>query len=192
MSGGSEKTRYFYSVGALEDIGYSINSSFKRYSTRLNLDFTPSSKLSANSSVGYSYSTSNANGQSSDSGSVFWTTANMPRIYPLFERDADGNTMTDIYGNNKYDYGDNWSRGFAGLTNSIADANYNTNMDLIHNLNLNQGLTYNITDDIDFESNFSLNYSMIIQISVLILFMVLQRVKVVIFQKVNIKQLLGI
>ena len=84
----------------------------------------------------------------------------MPRIYPLFERDADGNTMTDIYGNNKYDYGDNWSRGFAGLTNSIADANYNTNMDLIHNLNLNQGLTYNITDDIDFESNFSLNYSM--------------------------------
>ena len=160
LSGGSEKTRYFYSVGALEDIGYSINSSFKRYSTRLNLDFTPSSKLSAKSSVGYSYSTSNANGQSSDSGSVFWTTANMPRIYPLFERDADGNTMTDIYGNNKYDYGDNWSRGFAGLTNSIADANYNTNMDLIHNLNLNQGLTYNITDDIDFESNFSLNYSM--------------------------------
>ena len=160
ISGGSDKTRYFYSVGAIEDIGYSVNSSFKRYSTRLNLDFTPSSKLTAKTSIGYSYSTSNFNGQSSDSGSVFWTTANMPRIYPLFERDADGNTLTDIYGNKKYDYGDNWSRGFAGLTNSIGDANYNTDMDLIHNLNLNQGLTYNIIEGLDYESNFSLVYSM--------------------------------
>ena len=37
----------------------------------------------------------------------------MPRIYPLFERDADGNKINDVYGGFKYDYGE--GRGFAGL-----------------------------------------------------------------------------
>ena len=47
ISGGSKTTQYYYSVGALEDVGYGINSDFRRYSTRLNLDFTPYEWLTA-------------------------------------------------------------------------------------------------------------------------------------------------
>ena len=60
---------------------------------------------------------------------VFLTTA-MLRIYPLFER-VRGNKIKDVYGGFKYDYGE--GRGFAGLTNSIGDAYYNTDKDLVHN-----------------------------------------------------------
>ena len=31
ISGGSKTTQYYYSVGALEDVGYGINSDFRRY-----------------------------------------------------------------------------------------------------------------------------------------------------------------
>ena len=155
ISGGSKKSRYYYSVGALEDVGYSIKSNFKRYTTRLNIDTNPNSWLEVRTNLGYSYGVSNQGGQSSDSGSVFWTTANMPSIYPLFERDENGEKMRDVYGGFKYDYGIN--RGFAGLTNSIADANYNTNKSLVHNFNLNQTFDVKITDELNLESNFSYN-----------------------------------
>lgn len=46
------------------------------------------------------------NGQSSDSRSVFWFVDNIPSIYPLFERDANGNILKDSdYNQNQYDYG---------------------------------------------------------------------------------------
>lgn len=158
ISGGSKTSQYYYSVGALEDVGYGINSDFRRYSTRLNLDFKPYEWLTAMTNFGYSYAASNFNGQSSDSGSIFWTTANMPPIYPLFERDADGNKIKDVYGGYKYDYGE--GRGFAGLTNSIGDAYYNTDKDLIHNLNINQQIGINIIDGLKFESLFAMSYLM--------------------------------
>ena len=123
ISGGGKNMTYFYSVGALEDVGYSVNSNFKRFNTRLNLDFKPFDWLTWRADMSYTHTASNANGQSSDSGSVFWTTANMPRIYPLFQRDANGEKIKDVYGGYQYDYGEVYSRGFAGLTNSIADAN---------------------------------------------------------------------
>ena len=155
ISGGTDKSSYFYSIGGLEDVGYGINSNFKRYNTRLNLDFKPLEWLSFRSDIAYTYTESNANGQSSDSGSIFWTTANMPRLYPLFERDANGDKMMDVYGGFKYDYGENPSRGFAGLTNSIADAHYNTNASHSHRVGINQGMNAKLSDFLTFESTFA-------------------------------------
>ena len=155
ISGGTEKSTYFYSIGGLEDVGYGINSDFKRYNTRLNLDFKPLDWLSFRSDIAYTFTETNANGQSSDSGSIFWTTANMPRLYPLFERDANGDKLKDIYGGFKYDYGENPARGFAGLTNSIADAHYNTNGSHSHRIGINQSMNIKFSDLLTFESTFA-------------------------------------
>ena len=155
ISGGTDKSSYFYSIGGLEDVGYGINSNFKRYNTRLNLDFKPLEWLSFRSDIAYTFTESNANGQSSDSGSIFWTTANMPRLYPLFERDANGDKMMDIYGGFKYDYGENPARGFAGLTNSIADAHYNTDASHSHRIGINQSMNAKLSDILTFESTFA-------------------------------------
>ena len=71
MSGGSDTTTYYTSLGYIEDVGYSINSDFKRYSARLNLSSRPKDWLQTNARLGYSYQVTNNGGQSSDSGSVF-------------------------------------------------------------------------------------------------------------------------
>ena len=75
----------------------------------------------------------------------------MPSIYPLFERDSNGEKMNDVYGGYKNDYGIN--RGVAGLTKSNTDANYNTNSSLVHILNLNQRPKLSLADDLVYESN---------------------------------------
>ena len=97
MSGGSDTTTYYTSIGYIEDVGYSINSDFKRYSARLNVSSRPKEWLQTNARLGYSYQVTNNGGQSSDSGSVFWVTTNVPFIYPLFMRDSDGNLVEDPY-----------------------------------------------------------------------------------------------
>jgi hypothetical protein len=69
----------------LKDQGYSINSDFERLSTRVSINHEVKSWLKGGVNFGYSYSKSNNNGQSEDSGSVFGFADNMPSIYPLFE-----------------------------------------------------------------------------------------------------------
>jgi hypothetical protein len=71
MGGGEGKTNYFTSFGYLKDQGYSINSDFERLSTRVSINHEVKSWLKGGVNFGYSYSKSNNNGQSEDSGSVF-------------------------------------------------------------------------------------------------------------------------
>jgi len=121
--GGDEKTKFFTSFGFLNDIGYIINSDFTRYNATINLQSNIRSWLTTSARLTYSGTETNNNGQSEDSGSIFWFVDNLPPIYPLYLRDGDGNKIDDpIYGGYQYDYG--VGRGFGALTNSIADAHY--------------------------------------------------------------------
>jgi len=157
MSGGNENTTYFSSFGYLDDVGYVVNSDYKRYSTRLNVTHKPAKWLEANANIDYSYAEQTANGQSSDSGSVFWYTDNIPSIYPLFLRDASGAIVEDpFYGGNQYDYGLN--RGFGGLTNAVADANYDLSQNMRHSINGNFSFKVSFTDELSFTAKYTANY----------------------------------
>ena len=164
FSGGNEKTRYFSSIGYLDDQGYVINTDFKRYTTRLNLNHEIRDWLKGGASMGYTVSRTNNPGQSSDSNSVFWFVDNIPSIYPLFLRDANGDKVADpFFGGNQYDYGTDAnglaSRGFGGLTNSIADATYNKSRTDEHNLIGQFSLDAKLNKYFSLESRFGLNYS---------------------------------
>lgn len=158
FTGGDDKTKYFSSFGYLDDKGYIINSSYKRYSARLNLEHKPKEWLTAAANIGYSYGTQKTNGQSEDSGSVFWFADNIPSIYPLFLRDDNGNTIADTKfpGNNIYDYG--IGRGFGALTNSIADATYDLNRSNRHSLNGNFSFTVDLTDNLSFQTRYGAQF----------------------------------
>ena len=157
MSGGSDKTTYFTSFGYLNDVGYIIDSDFERYTGRLNLTHEVKDWLSGSMNMGYALSDANNNGQSEDSGSIFWFVDNIPSIYPLFLRDEDGNRIPEsIYGGYQYDYGE--GRGFGGLTNSIADATYSGSNTKRHELNASANLTADITDWLSFETTFGAQY----------------------------------
>ncbi len=157
MSGGGENSRYYTSIGYLEDKGAIVNSDFKRISARVNLSHDVKTWLSSTFNMGYARTTTNNNGQSSDSGSIFWFTDNIPSIYPLYSRDADGNKIPEpIYGGNEYDYG--VGRGFGALTNSIADANYDKSQSVRNAIDGKFALNIKFGEHLSFENSFGGQY----------------------------------
>ncbi|PTX15261.1 TonB-linked SusC/RagA family outer membrane protein [Pontibacter mucosus] len=157
FGGSSDKTHYYSSFGYLKDVGYLINSDYERLTARLNLNQEINSWLTGNFNFNYSRSETNNNGQSEDSGSIFWFVDNIPSIYPLFSRDAEGNFITDpIFGGNQYDYG--VGRGFGALTNAIADATYDTNRSNRNELNGNASLNVNIAEGLTLENRLGAQY----------------------------------
>lgn len=158
MGGGDSKTNYYSSFGYLEDKGYSIKSDFKRLTARLSLNHEVKSWLKTTFNINYANSTTNDNGQESNSNSVFWFVDNIPPIYPLFLRDSAGNKVVDpIFGGYQYDYGST-GRKFGSLTNSIADANYNTSLTKQNELTGNTSITINFTKDLSLQNRLGVQY----------------------------------
>ena len=158
MGGGDSKTNYYSSFGYLKDNGYSINSDFKRFTARLNLNHQVKSWLKTDVNINYSNGTTNNNGQESNSNSVFWFVDNIPPIYPLFKRDSTGSKIADpIFGGYQYDYG-NTGRKFGSLTNAIADAHYNTLLTKINELSGNTSITINFTKDLSLQNRLGVQY----------------------------------
>lgn len=157
ISGGDERTSYYSSLGYLNDVGYIIDSDFERYSGRLNVNHKVKDWLRGSVNMGYTLSETNNNGQSEDSGSIFWFVDNLPPIYPLFLRGEDGSRIPEpVYGGYVYDYGA--GRGFGGNTNSIADAHYSGSHSNRHEINTSANLTADITDWLSFETTFGTQY----------------------------------
>ena len=157
LSGGSEKTRYFTSIGLLDDQGFIVNSDFKRMSARLNVTHEVKPWLNGTVNMNYARSETNNNGQSTDSGSIFWFSDNIPPIFPLFLRDENGNFIEDpIFGGNQYDYGE--GRGFGALTNAIADAHYDKSRANRNELNGNFGLNIKFSDKLTLENTLGAQY----------------------------------
>jgi TonB-linked SusC/RagA family outer membrane protein len=157
MGGSSDKTSYYTSLGYLNDKGYSIKSDYERLTGRLNLTHQVKPWLAGVMNVGFINSKQNNGGQTEDSGSIFWFVDNMPALYPVFLRDANGNKIPDpIFGGDQYDYG--IGRGFGALTNSIADTKYNTRRNDRNELNGNVSLNATILPGLTFENTLGLTY----------------------------------
>lgn len=154
FGGSSDKTNYFTSFGYLGDKGYSINSDFERLTGRVSVDHKVNKIINVGMNMNYAKTERNTGGQSEDSGSIFWFVDNIPSIYPLFERDADGNTLPDpIFGGSIYDYGINSARKFGSLTNAIADATYDIKRHNRNELNGRAYVNFNIIEGLTFENS---------------------------------------
>ncbi|MCD5967950.1 TonB-dependent receptor [Riemerella anatipestifer] len=158
MSGGNGNTSHYASIGHLKDEGYSINSSFERFSGRLNLSHRAKPWLKGSFNIGYTFAKIKNIGQGQDSSNIFLFVNNTPPIYPLFLRDEDGNFVPDpYYGGNQFDYGEG-GRGFSPLANAIADAIYGAQRSERHEMNANFLLQANITKDLSFETRLGGQY----------------------------------
>src|SRR5690606_24453429 len=115
--------------------------------------------LTVGMNTNYSKVERNTGGQSEDSGSIFWFVDNIPSIYPLFERDENGNKIDDnIFGGYVYDYGTNSGRKFGSLTNAIADATYDIKRHKRNELNGRAYVNFNIIDGLTFENSLGIQY----------------------------------
>lgn len=158
MGGGDARTNYYTSFGYLKDQGYAIKSDFQRLSARINLNHEVKPWLSTAMNINYANATTNNNGQASNSNSVFWFADNIPSIYPLFLRDAQGNKVADpIFGGFQYDYGAT-GRKFGSLTNAIADANYNTIRNIRNEVTGNTSINVKFTENLTLENRLGVQY----------------------------------
>ncbi len=163
MGGGNEDTKYFFSLGYLNDDGYAINTGYDRYTTRLNLDSNVKEWLKVGANIGYAYSESLNNGQTVGSENVFEFADKTAPIFPVFLRDNNYELIEDpIFGGYIYDFGNisgfrarNQSDGL----NPIATALYDYVGFKRHEVNGNFSMDIKFTDHLTLEARFGSQYS---------------------------------
>lgn len=129
ISGGTDRSRYYFSGGYLDDQGLAIESRFKRYTGRLKVDNKINSWLSAGVNTNVAYSTQNypSQGGSAYNNVIGWIRG-ASSIYPVYLRDtATGNYILDANGNKQFDYGNNGqlSRPYAKGSNPAGTTTMN-------------------------------------------------------------------
>ena len=115
ISGGNEKLNYYTSFGYLKDEGYYTASDFQRFNTRANINYEAKKWLKGGLNIQYSYATmSNPVQDDNAANNGFLFVNQIPPIYPVYVRDANGNIAIDPNNGGKmYDYGDNGNENIA-------------------------------------------------------------------------------
>lgn len=161
VSNVSENSSVYTSIGFIDDKGYAANTDYQRLNGRLAATHKIGDFINVNTSLNYTQSESNQNGQSSSSSSQFWWIDNLPPIYPLYRRDVDGNKIPDpVYGGFLFDYGLEDGRGFGFATNGVADSQININRSRNNSVNFNNDTRIQLAEGLTLENNFAYQYFM--------------------------------
>ncbi|WP_456438635.1 SusC/RagA family TonB-linked outer membrane protein [Psychroserpens sp.] len=129
ISGGSDKTTYFFSLDYLKEDGPVITSDFERISTRLNLETQVNDWLKVGVNTSYSRSTSGNPNQvgTSTTQAIGWI-YNVSSIFPAYARDGAGNLVNDASGNIFYDAGNGNGRPLGQPLNATRNINGGENI----------------------------------------------------------------
>ena len=143
VTGGTQKLNYYVSGSYLNDEGILEGSHFKRFSSRVSVDYQAKPWLKVGTSTSYVYTDSGypagqTSGDDNYTGNAFAVAYQMAPIYPFFARGADGAILRDpATGKPIYDYG--MGQEFNGLGKNMmarpsgAWATANPAGDLVYN-----------------------------------------------------------
>lgn len=112
ISGGTEKSDYFTSIGYTNEQGYIIGSQFKRYTARANVNsqITKWLKVGSNLSANLSYSDGNQNESQGNNINPFRFVRYVGPIYPIHVHNPEtGEYLRDANGDLIYDFGTGYS-----------------------------------------------------------------------------------
>ena len=169
ISGGSDKTRYYISVGYLDDKAYIKKSDFSRLSGRVNLEHKVNNWLNVGVNANYSNTTSNYTATSGTTNSMFYFSQGIAPIYPVYQRNPDGSYLLDAQGNIQLDYGvaNGKSRPYSQGANPFLNILYNINDNETDALNLRgfanvklpvEGLSFNVDAAFDNLSSYATTF----------------------------------
>lgn len=123
LNGGTDRTKYMFSLGYLNEDGILITTAFQRYSGRANIDTKVTDWFSANMNISLAHSIQNYSDYSGTAYSNVWYSAQfVSPLFPVYVKDANGNNLLDASGNPQLDYGDNVS-GLGSRAGSYTDMN---------------------------------------------------------------------
>ena len=112
VSGGNDKSDYFFSLGYLNDESYVIESDFERYSARLNVNTKLRRWIKIGGTMAFAHTKQNNILESSSAASsAFATARSWEPVYPVYARDAEGNIKYDEKGQKVYDFGQGQTDG---------------------------------------------------------------------------------
>lgn len=138
-SGGNDKTKFFLSGNIFNQEGTLIGTDYSRYSGRLNVDHTLSSKFALGASLGISYAKTNrVEGDQSLHG-VLPNGISTPAIYPVYN--ADGTYNQD-----------------GPYSNPVSIANEATNQNFSFRTNGNVFLNYTIIPGLTFSTKWGIDF----------------------------------
>jgi TonB-linked SusC/RagA family outer membrane protein len=106
VSGGTDKTTYFFAANYLSQEGSVQTSDFNRFTSRINIDTRVNDWFSVGLNTAYSTQNQNYPDQAGSSyqSAIQWIYA-VPSIYPLHRRDENGALILDGFGKPIFDYG---------------------------------------------------------------------------------------
>ena len=127
VTGGTENTQAYVSLGYLNDEGYMVGSSFDRISARVKVDQKIGKYFKIGGNVAYANTIQNRFNSSVDTNysNIFMFSQSIAPIYPIYLYGADGNVMRDEKGNVRYDFGTEYIRPYASEQNPLAVAKEN-------------------------------------------------------------------
>ncbi|MBN8820909.1 TonB-dependent receptor [Spirosoma sp.] len=143
-SGGSDKSRYAVSFGYYDQQGIILNSNFKRYTLRANLDNNLTSRLKAGLTMQGAFTTGNnakTEVDGNNGGGVTSAALSYAPNFPVYN--ADGSYYKNTGALNGY-----------GVDNPLAVANEITNTATTIRLLANSFLDYTIIDGLNFRASF--------------------------------------
>lgn len=126
VSGATNKSDYYFSLGYLSDPSYVMGSEFKRYSARINANTSITNWLKSGLAMSYSrtYSdTPNYTGGTVNNNLFAWL-GYFGTINPLFAHDQAGNIINDANGKPTFDLGTNQTYSPYGTTGRMAFNGY--------------------------------------------------------------------
>ena len=107
LTGGTDRVKTYTSLGFTKDKGYLVGADYRRFSARNNTELQITSWLKGTASLSYSNTRNNKAVQNENASNNAMNFINsMPYLYPVFERDENGNRVwDDKVGGWRYDYG---------------------------------------------------------------------------------------
>lgn len=161
LRGGTEKVKYYTSFGYLMDQGYYQASDYNRFTMRSNVDYEPKKWLKGNVNLAYTYSVMNSPDQNGDGAmnNGFYYVNAIPPIYPVYERDENGNIPTDPRtGLPKYDYGNEKGRSFGMGINPAGSLRLDKENQVQHEVDAKTSLEFKLYKGLKFSVNAGLHY----------------------------------
>ncbi|MGM0621528.1 MAG: SusC/RagA family TonB-linked outer membrane protein, partial [Bacteroidota bacterium] len=132
-SGSKDKTKYRFSMGYLNEEGLLRTTGFERFTGRVNVETEGADWFEAGLNTNFALSTSNTSATGTTASSnVFYSAQLMGPIFPVYERDEEGNVQYDALGNPVFDYGQSRPTGASANFNSVAtlfEDKYGSNSD---------------------------------------------------------------
>ncbi len=106
VSGGSEKTRFYLSGDMVDQDGILINTSFRKFSLRTNVDTEISKKVKMGFKINPSYNKSNMNQAGGYGGTIAHGIMNLPPTYRAYKDDKSYEYYSPYYtyGDGTFDY----------------------------------------------------------------------------------------